>query len=148
MSPADASQQRPDDVQKHPPVQCDACESALHADGGHTVSFLLLDQLTVPLVGCDDHLEQFTSVCGLTTDDTATLLHHRPAGGINCPSCRLAPHTPNHPVIPVQDGAVAVRGCPEHQAAIVGRFHTGLDTQQQLTASLDPSRLVTSGEFD
>lgn len=139
MTPVDASQQQPDSPQHRPRVQCDECESALHSHGRHTVAFLLLDQLTVPLISCDDHLEQFTSVCGLTTKDTAELLHHRPAGGICCPSCQLAPNNPNQPVIQVQDGAVAVLACPEHQAEIVNRFRTGLDTQQQLTSALDTS---------
>jgi len=137
MSPADSSQQQTDDFQSHPPIQCDACESALHSTSGHTLSFLLLDQLILPLVGCTEHLEKFAAVCGFTTEDTAELLDHRPAGGINCPSCHLAPNNPDQPVIPIQDGAVAILACPEHQEAIVDRFHTGLDLQQQLTASLD-----------
>jgi hypothetical protein len=139
MSPADPSQQQPDDSRDHLPIQCDACESALHSRADHAVSFLLLDQLTLPLVGCDDHLEQFTAVCGLTTRDTADLLLHRPAGGVVCPGCRLAPRSTDHPLIPVQDGAVAVLACPEHRVAIVDRFHTGLDTQKQLTAPFDAS---------
>jgi hypothetical protein len=137
MPPADASQQQHEDFQSRPLIPCDACESALHSTRSHTVSFLLLDQLTLPLIGCDNHLEQFTAVCGLTTEDTTELLAHRPAGGINCPSCHLAPHNPNQPLIPVQNGAVAVLACPEHQGEIVDRFHTGLATQQKLTASLD-----------
>ncbi|UOO95130.1 hypothetical protein MUK72_00020 [Halococcus dombrowskii] len=96
-----------------------------------------MDQLTLPLVGCDDHLEQFTTICGLTTEDTPELLSHRPAGGINCPSCQFVPYNPQHPLIPVQNGAVAVLACPEHQEEIIERFRTGLETQQKLTASTD-----------
>ena len=44
------------------------------------ISFLLFDQLELPLIGCDNHLEQFTTICGLTTEETAKLLPHRPAG--------------------------------------------------------------------
>ena len=137
MPPVDTSRQQPDGFQNHASVQCDACESALHSPEGRSIAFLLLDQLTVPLIGCDQHREQFTSVCGLTTEDTPDLLSHRPAGGINCPSCHLAPHSPGHPVIPVQGGAVAVLACPQHQTEIVDRFRSGLETQQQLTAPLD-----------
>lgn len=140
MPSADTSQQQVEEFQSQPPIQCDACEAALHATGTHTLSFLLLDHLTAPLVGCDDHLEQFTAVCGLTSDDTAALIDHHPAGGINCPSCHLTLQTPERPLIPVQDGAVAPLVCPEHQAEIVGRFHTGLDLQHQLTASLDTTQ--------
>lgn len=136
MSPADSSQQQRDDFSRQPPIQCDACESALHANGG-AFSFLIMEQLRLPLIGCTQHLEQFRFVCGLTTDTTAEILDHYPAGGITCPSCRLAPHTTDHVVVPVQDGAVAILACQEHQAKIIDRFHTGLDTQQQLTTSLD-----------
>ncbi|MFB6301478.1 MAG: hypothetical protein ABEH78_01250 [Haloferacaceae archaeon] len=139
MSPVDASERPSEDPRGHPPIQCDECESTLHGNGNHTVSFLLLDRLTVPLLGCDEHLEQFTSVCGFTTTDAAELLHHRPAGGLGCPSCQFAPYSPSQPVIPVQDGAVAVLACPEHQTELVERFRTGLETRQQITASLDTS---------
>ena len=137
VTPVDTSQQQPDDFRGHPPIPCDAYESALHSQNGHSISFLLVDQLTLPLVGCEDHLEQSTAICGLTTEDTAELLSHRPAGGINCPSCRLAPYNLQQPLIPVEHGVVAVLACPDHQAEIVERFRTGIETQQTLTASTD-----------
>lgn len=140
MSPPDTPQHQPDDLPSHAQVQCDACEAALHSPERQSMAFLLLDQLTVPLVGCTEHREQFTSVCGLTTETTAELLNHRPASGINCPSCHLAPHNPGHPVIPVQGGKIAVLACPQHQTEVVERFHTGLETRQQLTTPLDTLR--------
>jgi len=47
-------------------IRCTACDAALRSPGRDTVSFLLVDQLTIPLVGCPDHLTQFSTVCGLT----------------------------------------------------------------------------------
>jgi hypothetical protein len=137
MPPADAKQRQLADSQQRPPLGCDACQSALSAGGRDALSFLLVDHLTVPLVGCEDHLEQFAGVCGHTTVDTAQLLQHQPAGGITCPGCRNARHTPSQPMIAVEDGAVAVLACPDHQTDILDRFRTGLETQQQLTATLD-----------
>lgn len=136
MVSGDSPQHQLDDHEGYPPIHCDACQSALQSPDGMP-SFLLLDQLTVPLVGCPDHLTQFTSICGYTTTATAELLSHRPAGGIGCPSCHLAVHNPQQPVVQVQDGAVAVIACPTHQSEIINRFHTGLDTQQQLSAQFD-----------
>lgn len=138
MCPVDVSEQRPGDALDGPTVQCDACESAFQSATSRTVSFLLLDQLRVPLVGCDDHLERFASVCGLTTDQPESLLDHRPAGGISCPSCQLALTNSEQPVIPVQDGAVALLACSAHQTELIDRFRTGLGAEEQLTASLDP----------
>ncbi|WP_254823004.1 hypothetical protein [Haloglomus halophilum] len=137
MCPADISEQQHAEAQGSPPIQCDACEAALQSATSQTVSFLLLDQLTVPVVGCEAHLERFATACGFTTDGTASLIEHRPAGGISCPSCQLTLTNPQQPLIPVQDGAVAPLACAEHQTELIGRFHTGLDTAQQLTASLD-----------
>lgn len=134
MSPADSTPE-PDAVAGQPSIQCSACESAFESNG--MPSFLLLDQHTVPLIGCEDHLSQFTEICGYTTENAAELIDHRPAGGIGCPSCHLAPNTLQHPVIPVQGGAVGVLACPAHQSEIIDRFRTGLDAQQQLTTGLN-----------
>ncbi|MDQ2052805.1 hypothetical protein RBH26_20400 [Natronolimnohabitans sp. A-GB9] len=121
------------------PIHCEACQSAFRSGSRQAVSFLLLDHLTVPALGCDDHLEQFASVCGLTSEDTADLLQHRPAGGIRCPGCRLAPHSTAHPMLSVREGAVTPMACPDHQAEIVQRFQTGLRTRQQLSADIGTS---------
>lgn len=118
------------------PERCEACGEALRSPSRETISFLLLDQFTIPLVGCRDHLEQFSTICGLTTEGSATLLEHRPAGGLPCPGCRQSSHQPEHPVLPVGNGAVAVLACGTHQVDIVGRFRAGLQTQQYLTSSL------------
>jgi len=118
---------------------CDSCKAALQSPERRQFSFLMLDQLTVPVVGCDTHIEQFATICGYTTSETAELIEHRPAGGIHCPSCQLAVHNPRQPVIPVADGAVAMVACPDHQSELLARFNTGLETQQQLTVALDTS---------
>jgi hypothetical protein len=117
-------------------IQCSMCKAALESPGRETVSFLLLDQFTIPLVGCPEHLQQFRKVCGLTTEGSATLLQHRPAGGVPCPSCHHSTHRPHHPVVPVKDGAVAVLSCSEHADDIVGRFQAGLETHQRLTTTI------------
>lgn len=117
---------------------CEACHAALTSIGRDTVSFLLLDQFTVPLVGCDEHLEQFRSVCALTTENSVELLDHIPAGGVPCPGCRLARHNPQQAIVPVDDGFVPVLACPTHQADVAERYHAGLETRQQLTSSIDP----------
>jgi hypothetical protein len=40
-------------------------------------------------------------------------------------------------VIPVENGKIAVLACPQHRTEVIDRFHTGLETRHQLTASLD-----------
>jgi len=126
-----------EDLERLRSDHCEACHAALKSIGRDTVSFLLLDQFTVPLVGCKDHLEQFRSVCALTTEDSVELLDHIPAGGVPCPGCRLARHNPHQAIIPVDDGIVPVLACPTHQADIAERYHTGLETHQQLTSSIN-----------
>lgn len=118
-------------------IRCTACESALDSPGRESVSFLLLDQLTVPLVGCDDHLEQFSTLCGLATDDNPELLGHRPAGGVTCPGCRHAAYDIQQLVIPIGSGGLAVLACETHQSAVIDRFRTGLRVQRQLNSSLE-----------
>ena len=93
MSPADFQQSQSEIIDDQSAIDCSACQSALDPEGQQTVSFLLLDHLRIPVLSCDDHLEQFTSICGLTSNDTATLLHHQPAGGISCPGCRFASYS-------------------------------------------------------
>lgn len=137
MDTVDTSHSAAEPADSHQSIQCSACESALRSPGRESISFLLLDQLTIPLVGCDDHLDRFTALCDLTTDQSATLLDHRPAGGVPCPGCRNAPHKPQHPVIPVGDGGVAVLACPTHESAIIDRFRTAHRIRQDLDASLD-----------
>lgn len=133
MSPPAPDETTPADADEFA-LGCDACQAALADPGRDSISFLLTDQLTLPVVSCDEHLERFRAACALATTDTAETLTHRPAGGIHCPACRRA-HTTAQPVVPVADGAVAVLGCPEHASALVGRFHTGLETRRQLTTS-------------
>ena len=120
-------------------IPCGACRSALEPESAQSVSFLLLDELTIPVLGCEDHLAEFTEVCGFTTSDTADLLGHHPAGGVQCPGCRNARYDASHPMIAVHDGAVVVTACPDHQSEILQRFQTGLETRQQLTADLGTS---------
>jgi hypothetical protein len=118
-------------------IQCQACESALQSPGRDSMSVLLVDQLRIPLVGCDEHLQQFSSLCGLSTDQTAELLTHRPAGGVPCPSCRHAARSIQQLVVPVEDGGLAVLACPNHQSEIIERFRTGLEIRHQLNSSLN-----------
>ncbi len=139
MPPAEFDQPESDAFDGHPDIHCEACQSAFESESRQAVSFLLLDQLTIPAIGCSEHVERFSSVCGLTSEDTADLLDHHPAGGISCPGCRLAPHSSARPLIPVQDGAVMLMACPNHQSEIVQRFQTGLETQQYLSSSVGSS---------
>ncbi|ELZ57433.1 hypothetical protein [Halorubrum hochsteinianum] len=133
-TPLQSASDSPDEKQV---VRCAACESALRSPGRGSLSFLLLDGLTVPLVGCDDHLEEFRTLCGLATDGRADLLDHRPAGGVNCPSCRHAPQRPRQRVIPVGNGGLAVLACETHQSDVFSRFRTGLRVREHLTDSID-----------
>lgn len=136
MPPADVEQLR-SDHDGYPAIQCEDCESALTAAGRDTIAFLLLDELTIPLVGCEYHLERFREICSLTTEESAELLNFVPAGGVSCPACRLAGHSPAKPLVAVERGAVVVLACPEHQSSIIDLFRTGLETRKQLTSSLD-----------
>ena len=97
-----------EEVAGAPPVPCTACEVALQSPDQQYLSFLLLGHATIPIVGCDEHQEQFSTVCGYTTDNSTDLVEHRPAGGIGCPSCQLAPYNTQQPVIPVGTGAVSI----------------------------------------
>lgn len=136
MRSEEPKQPQPDIHEGYPTIQCEACESAHRSPDRAVTSFLLLDDLTAPLIGCSEHLERFRSICGHTTQQTADLIDHRPAGGIPCPGCRLAPHNPRQPMIPLDDGAVTVLACPRHQSEIVDRFYTGLETRQRITSSM------------
>jgi hypothetical protein len=135
MRSGDTHQPQPDVRGEPPGIQCTECAAAHRSPGRDATSFLLLDALTVPVIGCPEHLESFRSVCGHTTKQTVELLDHWPAGGISCPGCRLAPNNPHQPMIPVDDGMIATLACPTHQTEIVNRFHTGLRTRRQITTS-------------
>lgn len=137
MNTGDTQQGPADTDDSQLSVRCDACAAALASPGRPTISFLLLDQFTIPLVGCDEHLEQFSSVCGLTTENGVSLLNHRPAGGLTCPGCRNASYNARQAVVPMAGGALAVIACPDHRSDIMERFRTGLETRHTLTASLE-----------
>lgn len=126
-----------DETREDQTIGCRACQSALDGDGTDSISFMLLDGLTVPLVGCDTHLEQFTAACGLTSEATVDCLSHRPAGGIPCPACRLSQYESGYPMVPVGEGAIVVLGCPRHQTQAVNRFTTGMRTRQRLGADFE-----------
>ena len=132
----------PGDDSTRPPVPCEDCRSALDSLARDSVSFLLLDQFRLPVLGCADHLERFRAVCGLTTDGRAQLLAHQPAGGITCPACRRSSHATGHAMIPIDGGAAVLLGCPDHQSTIASRYRTGQRTRQQLTDDFDSFRSV------
>ena len=119
-----------------PSPQCDDCEAALQSGGRQAVSFLLLDTLTVPLVGCDAHLEQFRAICELTSEEPAKLLGHVPAGGIQCPGCRHSNHSMGMPVVLIDGGAVGVLACSTHAEEVLDRFESGLEIRGQLGADV------------
>lgn len=136
--PPDETQQLPlEPIEELPPIQCEKCRAAFEAPEREATAFLLVDSLTLPIVGCSDHLEHFRTICGHTSQSDAELLQHRPAGGIACPGCRLAPYNPYQPMIPLGDGLINVLACQPHQTEIIDRFETGLQTQQQITSSID-----------
>jgi hypothetical protein len=116
-------------------LSCPDCRAALESTGRDAVSFLLVDSLTVPVVGCEVHLEQFRLLCGLPSEETAKLLSHRPAGGIQCPACRRADRSPEHPVVRVGHGAAAVLACDTHEEAVLDRFQAGLQARGELPGS-------------
>lgn len=137
MSPGDIDNSPTDDSDGHPSVGCPACDAALQSSGSDTVSFLLVDHLTIPVVGCAEHLARFGSACGFTTEASPELLEHFPAGGVPCPGCRHERYNSQHSLIPVEDGALAVLACPKHLSAILDRYRTGRQTRQQLSTTLD-----------
>jgi len=119
-----------------PNPQCEDCEAALESGGRQAVSFLLIETLTVPLVGCEAHLEQFRAICEFTSETPAKLLSHVPAGGIQCPGCRNAHHSQGMPVVMIEGGAVGIPACSTHAEETLDRFQSGLETRQQLGVDL------------
>jgi len=119
-----------------PRPQCEDCAAALQSGGRQAVSFLLVGTLTVPLVGCEAHLEQFRAICEFTSEKPAELLSHVPAGGIQCPGCRHAHHSSGIPVVMIEGGAVGIPACPTHAEEAIDRFQSGLETRQQLGVDL------------
>lgn len=115
--------------------QCPDCREALESGGRQAISFLLVETLTVPVVGCDSHLEQFRAVCELTTEDTAELLDYLPAGGVQCPACRTHEQGGGMPLIFIEAGAVGILACERHATAVIERYQSGLQARQQLGAN-------------
>jgi hypothetical protein len=128
---------RPPEEVDHRPVGCAACGAALRSPGRDSISFLVSERFTVPLVGCDDHAKRFGSLCDLAVDGDVSLLEHRPAGGITCPGCRRAPQQVRQPVVPVDDGRLAVLACPDHRSELVAQFNAGLRARHHLESSID-----------
>ena len=114
---------------------CQDCRAALESGGRQAISFLLVETLTVPVVGCDAHLEEFRAICELTTEDSAELLDHLPAGGIQCPACRNHEQGGGMPLIFVEAGAVGVLACERHATAVIECYQSGLQARQQLGAN-------------
>jgi hypothetical protein len=114
---------------------CQDCRAALESGGRQAISFLLVETLTVPVVGCDAHLEEFRAICELTTEDSAELLGHLPAGGIQCPACRNHEQGGGMPLIFVEAGAVGVLACERHATAVIECYQSGLQARQQLGAN-------------
>ena len=67
-------------------------------------------------------------------------LHHLPAGGIQCPSCRLARHSSQQVLIPVGDGAAGILACEDHMTTMATRFKTGLETKRKLLTDIERFR--------
>ena len=121
MDKGDTLQSPADSPNRDQSIRCTACESALQSSGRESITFMLLNQFTIPLVGCDNHLEEFCCLCGLASEGRAKRLNHRPAGGVHCPSCRHAPHKPQQPIIPVGGGGLAILACtPTSQTYSLG----------------------------
>ena len=114
---------------------CQDCRAALESGGRQAISFLLVETLTVPVVGCDAHLEEFRAICELTTEGSAELLGHLPAGGIQCPACRNHEQGGGMPLIFVEAGAVGVLACERHATAVIECYQSGLQARQQLGAN-------------
>lgn len=115
--------------------QCPDCQEALETGGRQAISFLLIDTLTVPVVGCDAHLEEFRAICELSTDGSADLLEHLPAGGIQCPACRNHDQAGGMPLIFVEAGVVGVLACETHAKELIECYKSGLEARQQLSAN-------------
>lgn len=141
-----AADTSPTDDEPLSALDCEACRATLRGGGADAVSFLLLDHLRIPLVGCDEHLARFAQTCGLTTENDADLLDHRPAGSIACPSCRLAPRRPGQSVVPIAGGGIAVVACDQHRDAVVERYRAGRDVRRRLLTGLDGRPTHRRGE--